>query len=122
MYQNKKIITTDVLVVGGGIAGVFAAVYAKAQGAEVTLVDKGKVGFSGLTPWFHGYAVCDEAMGAKKEAWMAKYLDATEYMTNPDYVDHFVQYSKQTWDDLIAWGATDNADQGGQGPMLRKKL
>ncbi len=121
MFENKKMLSTDVLVVGGGIAGVFAAVYAKAEGADVVLVDKGKVGFSGLTPWFHGYAVYDESKGITKEEWHAKYLTATDYITNTDYVDLFIEYSKQTWDDLVAWGATDNAEHGGQGPMLRKK-
>ena len=29
------------------------------QGAKVTLVDKGYVGRSGLTPWFHGFAYYD---------------------------------------------------------------
>ena len=34
-------INTDVLVIGGGIAGVFAAVNAAWQGVRVVMVDKG---------------------------------------------------------------------------------
>jgi len=34
-------IETDVLVIGGGIAGCFAALKAKDQGLDVVLVDKG---------------------------------------------------------------------------------
>ena len=48
--ENKycsRIIDTDVLVVGGSGAAVSAAVYASEQGAKVTLVSKGKVGYSG---------------------------------------------------------------------------
>ena len=37
-------VSTDVLVVGGGMAGVFAAVKAHDDGAKVMLVDKGSVG------------------------------------------------------------------------------
>ena len=41
----------DVLVVGSGFAGVFAAVEAAQMGQKVVLVDKGTVGWSGMTPW-----------------------------------------------------------------------
>ncbi|HLH94424.1 MAG TPA: FAD-binding protein [Xanthobacteraceae bacterium] len=40
---------TDVLVIGGGPAGAWAAVSAAAQGAKVVLVDKGCCGTSGAT-------------------------------------------------------------------------
>jgi hypothetical protein len=41
----------DVLVVGSGFAGVFAAVEAAKTGQRVVLVDKGTVGWSGMSPW-----------------------------------------------------------------------
>jgi NADPH-dependent 2,4-dienoyl-CoA reductase/sulfur reductase-like enzyme len=41
---SQEVITTDVLIVGGGIAATFAAVHAKKAGADVTIVDKGTVG------------------------------------------------------------------------------
>ncbi|MDG6995679.1 MAG: FAD-dependent oxidoreductase [Nitrososphaerota archaeon] len=42
-----KIIQSDVLIVGGGIAGCFAAIRAKELGAEVTVVDKADTRSSG---------------------------------------------------------------------------
>ena len=51
---KTKQVTTDVLVVGGGMAGVFAAVKAHDNGAKVLLVDKGAVGRSGQTPFARG--------------------------------------------------------------------
>ena len=42
-------ITTDVLVVGGGMAGAWAASAAAEAGAKVILVDKGCCGTSGVT-------------------------------------------------------------------------
>ncbi|WP_116953086.1 FAD-binding protein [Jiangella endophytica] len=42
-------VTTDVLVVGGGPAATWAALAARAAGAEVLLVDKGYCGTSGVT-------------------------------------------------------------------------
>ena len=44
-----KIIETDVLVIGGGLAGCFAAVRARELGADVTLVDKNYIGRSGCS-------------------------------------------------------------------------
>jgi len=40
----------DVLVVGSGIAGLFAAVKAHDAGAQVLMVSKGRLGASGLPP------------------------------------------------------------------------
>ncbi|MCK1465154.1 FAD-dependent oxidoreductase, partial [Bradyrhizobium sp. 2] len=42
-------ITTDVLIVGGGMAGAWAATSAAQAGAKVVLVDKGYCGTSGVT-------------------------------------------------------------------------
>ena len=42
-------ITTDVLVVGAGFAGCFAAIRARELGAEVLMVEQGKSGFSGFS-------------------------------------------------------------------------
>ena len=50
-------IQTDVLVIGGGIAGAFAAIKAREKGAEVALVDKaffGRSGCSGLASGVYG--------------------------------------------------------------------
>ncbi len=49
MDNNLKVIHTDVLCIGGGGAGIMAAISAKKQGARVTLVSKGKIGNSGNT-------------------------------------------------------------------------
>ena len=47
----------DVLVIGGGIAGIFEAIKAKEQDVDVTLVSKGAIGRSGQSPWAHGTMV-----------------------------------------------------------------
>ena len=46
-FGQEKIIDTDVLVVGGGIAGCWAAINAARQGVRVTLLEKGDVRRSG---------------------------------------------------------------------------
>lgn len=49
MYENLRIIESDVLVIGGGGAGSRAAIEAARQRENVVLVNKGPVGKSGLT-------------------------------------------------------------------------
>lgn len=51
--STENQIETDVLVIGGGIAGVFAEVNATENGTEVTLVAKGHVSITGQTPFAH---------------------------------------------------------------------
>lgn len=41
--------STDALIIGGGMAGAWAAIGATRAGATVTLVDKGYCGTSGVT-------------------------------------------------------------------------
>ena len=50
---------TDVLVIGGGMAGLFAAVKAHDAGAKVIIVSKGRVGSSGQTPFAKGIFAFD---------------------------------------------------------------
>src|SRR3990172_52330 len=47
-------IETDLLIVGGGMAATMGAVEAKRHNIKVTLVDKGKVGLSGTSPFCGG--------------------------------------------------------------------
>jgi succinate dehydrogenase/fumarate reductase flavoprotein subunit len=46
---NHVELTAGVLVIGGGLAGTWAALTAAQHGADVVLVDKGYCGTSGVT-------------------------------------------------------------------------
>ncbi len=86
-------IETDVLVVGGGMAALWAAVSSARAGAAVTLVDKGFVGTSGVTATGgpnHWWVPPDPALretaiearyrtsfGLAEREWMARAIDAT---------------------------------------------
>ncbi|MFT4192728.1 MAG: FAD-binding protein, partial [Comamonas sp.] len=81
----------DVLVIGGGMAGAWAASAAARAGATVCLVDKGFCGTSGVTAtagpghWWVPPEGRDEAIAAKLRGalglaegdWMARILDET---------------------------------------------
>jgi succinate dehydrogenase/fumarate reductase flavoprotein subunit len=97
--------TTDVLVVGGGMAGVFAAVKAYDAGAKVLLVDKGAVGKSGQTPFARGIFRYDEATAAMSKAeFLQKTAEVAEYMNNPVYTKLMLDHSAERVDELDSWG------------------
>jgi len=119
--SEPKRIDTDVLVIGGGMAGTFAAITAREQGLEVTLVDKGTVGRSGATPWANTFAVFDEALGHGREEWIAGVRSSSEYVNNLDWLDQMLDQSKERWEDIVSWGLTDT-DARHPSLVLRDKL
>lgn len=112
-------IITDVLVIGGGMAGVFAAVKASEKGLDVTIAVKGAIGSSGMTPFANTFMVFDESRGHHMEDWIEKFRKSSEYMVNLDYLEMFLNDSKARWDDLVSWGAI-GVDEFG--PVLRKRI
>ncbi len=103
-------VSTDVLVVGGGMAGVFAAVKAHDNGAKVALVDKGTVGKSGQTPFARGIFRFDqEQTGMSKAEYLAETAEASEWMNNPTYTALLLDHSAERIDELESWGFFDSA-------------
>ena len=102
--SREKNVKTDVLVVGGGLAGCFAAIKAKEQGGEVTLVDKGYVGKSGQTPFASGYAVFNPEWGHKLGAWMNQVNTIGEYLNNREWTETVFKDSFARYRDLVSWG------------------
>lgn len=113
--------STDVLVIGGGMAGAFAAVAAKNRGLNVTLVDKGTVGRSGSTPWANTFSVFDEEAGDDRDEWIAGVRGSSEYVNNLDWLDQMLDNSKDRWNDINAWGLTSSTARH-PSLVLREKL
>ena len=63
-HNNINHIATDVLVVGGGAAGMFAAISAARNGAKVLLIDKNVVGRGGAT--IMAQMTCASALGEEE--------------------------------------------------------
>ncbi len=114
-------IETDVLVIGGGIAGTFAALRAKEKGLDVTLVDKGTVGKSGLSPWFTGFAVYDSSPGACREDFVGAVAQCEEFLTNRSYIEMWMDDSHDRYEELVSWGAFEGGAKG-HGPRFREQL
>jgi len=101
---DMRQVSADVLVVGGGMAGVFAAVKAHDAGARVLLVDKGAVGRSGQTPFARGIFRFDEKDGMSKAAYLEKTAEAAEFINNPAYTELLLDQSGPCVDELTSWG------------------
>jgi succinate dehydrogenase/fumarate reductase flavoprotein subunit len=112
-------INTDVLVIGGGIAGVFVAVNAARQGVRVVMADKGKVGLSGMTVWADTFCVFDGTAGHRAEDWHEAVAVNGDYINNRNYLDMMITDSAARWNDLSEWGAI-GTDKFGK--ALRKQI
>ena len=84
--QNE--ITTDVLVIGGGIAGCFAAIKAREQGLNVTLTDKGYAGKAGAGyASGMGYMVYNPDLGLDLDACVDAINVKGEYLNNREWTE-----------------------------------
>lgn len=110
----EHVIETDVLVIGGGMAGCFAAIKAKDEGVDVTLVDKGYVSKSGSTPWPHTYSVFNPEWGHKLDDWMNHINTGGEYLNNRVWTEIVLKESYARYQDLVSWGVEFNKDENGE--------
>lgn len=118
---DQEILKTDVLIIGGGIAGTFAAIKAKEQGVDVILVDKGTIGKSGMSPWFGGYGYFNKSNGAAKKQYIEQVAKQGEYLVNRDYSEIFTEDSMDRYNDLITWGVKQDT-KGSRGVIFRDQV
>jgi succinate dehydrogenase/fumarate reductase flavoprotein subunit len=107
-------IECDVLVIGGGIAGCFAALKARGEGAEVILVDKGFVGKSGQTPFASSFVAFNPEWGHKLDTWMNFLNGVSEYVNNRYWTEKVLLDSYAIYQDLVSWGVEFRKDKDGK--------
>jgi len=118
--SSENIVETDVLVIGGGMAGFFAAIKAKEQGVDVTLVDKAYAGKSGQTPWAGAYAVFHPEWGHDLDAWVNQVNTIGEYVNNREWTEIVYKDSYARYQDLVSWGVNFEKDEDGE--PLRNRM
>ena len=99
--------SVDVLVIGGGYAGVNAAYSAKKAGKNVMLVDKGRPGFSGQSPWPGTFNFFDPALGDNEQLVRESIRYGSEFIGNLDWIDIWIKESRAMYDRIKGWGCLD---------------
>ncbi len=102
--KTERRIITDVLVIGGGMAGMFAAIKAREQGLDVTLADKGYVGKSGSTAYAEGDILFFRKSKDKLQEWVDIISKRVEYLNNRDWDEICLTEAEDRYNDLVSWG------------------
>ena len=103
-------ISTDVLVIGSGMAGLFAAVKAHDAGAKVLMVSKGRLGASGQTPFAKGiFAFDPEKEDLSLDEFVAKVSRSALGTNNNAYTKQMAQHSLARVNELKEWGFFDSS-------------
>lgn len=100
----------DVLVIGGGMAGLFAAVKAHDAGAATMIVSKGRLGSSGLTPFGKGFFVFDpETETSTIDDFVETVSRSALGTNNATYTRQLAEHSLDRAKELRDWGYFDQA-------------
>ena len=102
---TNKEYNTDVLVVGSGMAGLFAAVKAHDAGAKVMMVSKGRLGSSGQTPFAKGiFAYDSSSEDLSLDEFVDKVSSSALGTNNPVYTRQMAEHSLARVNELKEWG------------------
>lgn len=98
-------ISTDVLVIGSGMAGLFAAVKAHDAGAKTMMVSKGRLGASGQTPFAKGiFAYDKDKEELSIDEFVAKVSQSALGTNNKAYTKQLAEHSLARVNELKEWG------------------
>ncbi|MBI2934051.1 MAG: FAD-binding protein [Chloroflexi bacterium] len=109
-------IECDVLVIGGGLAGCWAALRAKEKARRVVLVEKGKVTRAGKSA-FSGAGILCPFPTDDLDAWRREIVVRGEYLADQDVVDALLQEQPARIKDMEDWGLSYERDE--KGNLLR---
>jgi succinate dehydrogenase/fumarate reductase flavoprotein subunit len=116
MSEHKEL-STDVLVVGGGLAGCFAAYRAAQMGAHVLLVDKARVGTTGCSTFAAGDILWWTPNDDLK-TWINNYARWGGYLLDPEWFVLLCQDIYERVLEMDRWGAPFERDR--KGNLARK--
>lgn len=102
----------DVLVVGGGLAGLNAAYAAAQAGKSVVLAEKGTPGYAGLSAWPSCTAYYDSDLDADRDLWEKAMILSCENFANQTWENVWCDESKDTFKRLQDWGWISSYDRG----------
>jgi succinate dehydrogenase/fumarate reductase flavoprotein subunit len=107
--MEHKSYKSDILVIGSGMAGLFAAVKAHDAGSKVMMVSKGRLGSSGQTPFAKGIFEFDASTSKYSIDEFVEMVGKSALGTNnPVYTRQLAEHSQARVDELRQWGFFDS--------------
>lgn len=108
-------ISSDILVIGGGVAGCFAAIKAKQGGVDnVLIVDKGYVGKSGCSTFAAGSFKCFIPGEDDFDLWFSKAVEEGYYINDQNWTRIHLDQVFERVTELDAWGVDFLRDKDGR--------
>lgn len=104
MKYTYDILDTDVLVIGGGMGGLRAAIRARELVPNVLLVDKAAPARSGASLYVHSQMAPWELSEAEITEWMREFAENTSYLADQEWVGFFLREAPQRIRELEEWG------------------
>lgn len=104
---------TDVLVIGGGFAGSWAALRAATLGARVILVDKAYVSRSGASTMSGGITTCPLDTD-DLDVWAEEFITHGSYMCDQRWTYQLLEGQRARIKDYESWGVPISRDADGQ--------
>jgi succinate dehydrogenase / fumarate reductase, flavoprotein subunit len=98
------VITTDVLILGAGGAGMCAALKAKESNVDVLMIDKCGIGWNGQVPI--GGGILGYVYPEYAEKWAEKVTRDSYFFNNQDWTYAFGKYMHKSTYDLATMGLT----------------
>lgn len=111
--ENTKTHECDVLVIGGGLAGTWAALKAKEFTKNVILVDKAKVSRTGASTFAAGVMLAPQ-VGDDFAVWMKELVEGGNYVNDQDWVELVLQEQPKVIDELQTWGVHFEKNEEGK--------
>ena len=118
---KEHILETDVLVIGGALAGIFVSMKARDEGVNVILAEKGYVGKSGGAAFAHNTSFFNPKWGHNLKEWMKQIAETGDYMNNPELTEITLKESYDRYEDLVSWGIKLPRDKDGNLILLPAK-
>ncbi len=100
----QTVITADVLVLGGGGAGMCAALKARESGADVLMVDKCGIGYNGQVPI--GGGILAYIYPDRVEQWVEKVTRGSYFLNDQDWTHTFGSRMHRSTMELADMGLT----------------
>lgn len=105
LTNNCETLETDVLVLGGGLAGCFAAITAKRAGAgRVMLADKSVPGKSGCSTFAAGVLAVFFPHKDNLEQWMTELVELGEFLNHQEWLQIVLESTYSLTEEMAAWG------------------